>query len=108
LVLMTDGNENIGDAMGAVLAAKRLGVTVDVVPMGVARANDVSVQKVLIPPKLKKGQSFEAKIFVQADQAQTASVRLYRNEQFLGEQKVELSAGKNLFTFPQTLSEPDV
>ena len=43
---------------------------------------------------------------MQADQAQNATVRLYRNEQFLGEQKVELSAGKNLFTFPQTLSEP--
>src|SRR4029077_7942670 len=58
------------------------------------------------PPKLKKGQAFEIKIFVQADQAQTATVRLYRNEQFLGEQKVELSAGKNLFTFPQTLPDP--
>jgi len=28
---------------------------------------------------------------------------LYRNEQFLGEQKVDLAAGKNLFTFPQSL-----
>jgi uncharacterized membrane protein len=106
LVLLTDGNENTGDAMGAVLAAKQqLGVTVDVLPMGVSRANDVSVQKVQVPPKLKKGQAFDIKIFVQADRAQSATVRLYRNEQFLGEQKVELSAGKNLFTFPQTLPE---
>ena len=37
LVLLTDGNENVGDAMGAVLAGhQQLGVTVDVVPMGVA------------------------------------------------------------------------
>jgi uncharacterized membrane protein len=107
LVLMTDGNENIGDAMAAVLAARPLGVTLDVVPMGVARGNDVCVQKVQVPPKLKKGQAFEVKIFVQADRAQTATVRLYRKEQFLGEQKVELAAGKNLFSFPQTLSEPD-
>src|SRR3989454_1201757 len=106
LVLMTDGNENVGDAMSAVLAAKPLGVTVDVMPMGVSRANDVSVQKVQVPPKLKKGQVFDVKIFVQADQAQKAIVRLYRNEQYLGEQPVELSAGKNLFTFPQTFPEP--
>ena len=105
LVLLTDGNENAGDAMSAVLAAKPLAVSVDVVPMGVTRANDVSVQKVQIPPKLKKGQAFDVKIFVQADQAQTATIRLYRNEQYLGEQKVELSAGKNLFSFPQTLPE---
>jgi uncharacterized membrane protein len=106
LVLMTDGNENVGDAMSALLAAKPLGVTVDVLPMGVARANDVSVQKVQVPARLKSGQAFEVKIFVQADQATPATVRLYRNEQYLGEQKVDLAAGKNLFTFPQTLPEP--
>ena len=105
LVLLSDGNENVGDAMAAVLAAKPLGVTVDVVPMGVTRVNDVSVQRLQVPPKLKKGQSFEVKIFVQADQPTPATVRLYRNEQYLGEQKVDLSAGKNLFSFPQTLSE---
>src|SRR6266480_2786381 len=59
LVLITDGNENMGDAMSAVLAAKPLGVTMDVLPIGVTRANDVSVQKVQIPPRLKKGQAFE-------------------------------------------------
>ena len=106
IVLMSDGNENLGDAMAAVAGARSQGATVEVVPLGVSRGNDVFVQKVQVPAKLKKGQPFEAKIFVQADAAQTATVRLYRNEQFLGEQKVELAAGKNLFTFPQTLPEP--
>jgi uncharacterized membrane protein len=105
IVLMSDGNENIGDAMAAVAGAKSQGATVDVVPLGVTRGNDVFVQKVQVPTKLKKGQPFEAKIFVQADQAQKATVRLYRNEQFLGEQTVQLDAGKNLFSFPQTLPE---
>ena len=106
LVVMSDGNENVGDAMSAVLAAKPLGVTVDVVPLGVVRANDVSVQRLQVPPKLKEGQVFEVKIFVQADQATPATVRLIRDDQFLGEQKVDLSAGKNLYTFPQTLPKP--
>jgi len=106
LVLLSDGNENIGDAEAALLAAKPLGVTIDVVPLGVERGNDVSVQKLGLPGKVKKGQTFEAKIFVQADQAQPATIRLYRNEQPLGEQKVELAKGKNLFTFPQTLYDP--
>jgi len=105
IVLMSDGNENIGNAMAAVAGAKSQGATVDVVPLGVTRGNDVFVQKVQVPTKLKKGQPFEAKIFVQADEAQTATVRLYRNEQFLGEQKVQLDAGKNLFSFPQTLPD---
>lgn len=106
LVLFSDGNENVGDAISALLAAKPLGVTLDVLPLGVSRANDVSVQKVGIPSNVKKGQTFEVKIFAQASRAEEATVRLYRNEQLLGEQKVELAAGKNLFTFPQTLSDP--
>ncbi len=35
-----------------------------------------------------------------------ATVRLYRNDEFLGEQRVALAAGKNLFSFPQALNEP--
>ena len=55
LVLLTDGNENVGDAMSAVLAARPLGVTVDVVPMGVARANDVSVQTLPVAGQAEEG-----------------------------------------------------
>ncbi len=106
LVLLSDGNENMGDAMNAILAARPLGVTLDVLPLGIERHNDVSVQKLVLPERLKKGQTFDVKIFLQSDRAEEGTVRLYRNEQFLGEQKVPLAAGKNLFTFPQTLNQP--
>jgi len=106
LVVLTDGNENVGDAFAAVVAARPLGVTVDVLPLGVTRGGDVSVQKISLPPRLKKGQTFETRIFAVADQAGEGTVRLYQNDQLLGEQKVRLEAGKNLFTFPQTLTEP--
>ena len=106
LVLFSDGNENVGDAIAALVTARPLGVTLDVVPLGVERGGDVSVQRLVIPPNLKKGQTFEAKIFATSDKAQEAVVRLYRNDRLLGEQKVGLEAGKNLFSFPQTLEEP--
>jgi uncharacterized membrane protein len=106
LVLLSDGNENVGDAVSALAAARPLGVTLDVVPLGAARGNDVSVRKLAVPSIVKKGQTFDVKIFAQADQAQQASVRFYLNESFLGEQKVQLNAGKNLLTLPQTLEQP--
>ncbi len=105
MVLLSDGNENVGDAMAALLAAKPLGVTLDVVPLGVTRGEDVAVQKIGLPSNIKKGQTFDAKIFATSDRPRDARVRLYRNDQLLGEQKVHLDAGKNLFTFPQTLPE---
>ena len=105
LVLMSDGNENIGDVLAEVAIARSLGVTIDVLPMGARRGNDVTVQRIGIPNKLKKGQTFDAKIYVVADREQESTVRLYQNERYLGEQTVKLSPGKNLFTFPQTLPE---
>lgn len=106
IVLISDGNENVGDAAAAGFAAKPLGVSIDVLPLGATRKNDISIQKLSLPPQLKKGQTFDVKIFAQADRAQRGTVRLYRNDQLLGEQSVSLDAGKNLFSFPQTLSEP--
>lgn len=106
LVLLSDGNENVGDALGAVAAARALGVTLDVVPLGAVRGGDVSVQKVGIPAKLKTGQTFDVSIFIQSDTNRAATLRLFQNDRYLGEQPVELAAGKNLFTFPQTLTEP--
>src|SRR5690606_23890976 len=106
IVLKSDGNENTGADLSAVACAVHQGATVDVLPLDVTRANDVLVPNVQVPPKLKKGQPFEVKIFIQSDQRQTAAVRLYRNEEFLGEQNVQLEAGKNLFSFPQSLPDP--
>jgi uncharacterized membrane protein len=106
MVIISDGNENIGDAMTAVLSAKPLGVTFDVIPIGGMRGNDASIQKLSLPNNLKKGQTFEVKIFAQADKPQTATVRLFRNDQYLDAQRVQLEAGKNLFSFPQTLDQP--
>src|SRR5207244_11431147 len=57
LVILSDGNENIGDAIGALLASKPLGVSVDVVPLGVSRSNDVSVQKLTLPNSLTTRQT---------------------------------------------------
>jgi hypothetical protein len=59
LVLLSDGNENIGDAFSALAAAKPLGVTLDVVPLGASRGNDVSLRKLSVPAGLKKGTTFD-------------------------------------------------
>ncbi|HNQ87778.1 MAG TPA: glutamine amidotransferase [Verrucomicrobiota bacterium] len=106
LVLVSDGNENVGDALGAVAAAGALGVTIDVLPQGVVRGGDVSIQKVVVPGTVKEGQTFDVKIFAQSDTQRTGALRLFRNDQYLGEQSLELGSGKNLFTLPQTLTEP--
>lgn len=106
IVVISDGNENLGDAMAAVEAAVPLGVSVDVVPLGIGRSGDVSLQRVALPSRLKVGQTFDLKVFVESDHATPATLRVLRDDAVLGEQAVEIAAGKNLFSVPQTLAQP--
>lgn len=106
LVLLSDGNENVGDAIGAVAAAQALDVTIDVLPMGVTRKGDVALQKVTVPSKLRTGQPFDVNVFVNSDAEQDATLRLYQNDHFVGEQTVRLAPGKNLYGIPLKLDEP--
>jgi Ca-activated chloride channel homolog len=106
IVLLSDGNENLDDAIQAAVSARASGVSIDVVPLGAERDNQVSVRRLDVPSAVAKGQTFDVKVFVEAAQAGPANVQLYRDERFLGESAVQLEAGKNLFTFPQTLTEP--
>jgi len=105
MVLVSDGNENVGDALNAAASARALEINVDVIPAGGESKADVALRRLQLPARVKQGQTFEAKVFVEADESGPATVRLYRNEQLLGEQQIQLEVGKNLLTFPQTLSE---
>ncbi|MBI1839989.1 MAG: VWA domain-containing protein [Verrucomicrobia bacterium] len=105
MVLVSDGNENMGDAVSALLSARGLGITVDVLPRGVERKGDAAIERVALPGRLKKGQVFEPKVFIESGQDQKGVLRIFRNDQLLGEQPVELKEGKNVFSFSQQLSE---
>src|SRR5947209_14472574 len=50
IVVLSDGNENRGNAMEQALAAKSLGVPIDVLPIDYYYDREVLVEKVSIPP----------------------------------------------------------
>ncbi|WCJ59535.1 glutamine amidotransferase [Fontisphaera persica] len=106
LVIASDGNENVGDALAAVMSVRPLGVTVDVIPLGTQRGHDAAVQRLGLPARIKEGQTFDAKIFITADAPRAGLLRFYRNEEYLGEAPVQLETGKNLYSFPQKLEQP--
>lgn len=106
IVLLSDGNENLGESLPALRGAVPLGVTIDIYPMGAQRGQDVSVQRIGVPSLVKSGSSFDAKVFATADQPEEATLRLFINDQLIGEEDVQLKPGKNLFTIPQILNEP--
>jgi len=61
LVVLSDGNENIGDAMAAAAAAKPLGVSIDVVPLGVERGTMFRCKSSVCRAASKKGRRSKPK-----------------------------------------------
>ena len=65
LVIVTDGNENLGDASRVARTLAEDGIGIDVVPVRLPKHNEISIDKVVVPSNLRQGQSFEAKVVLQ-------------------------------------------
>jgi uncharacterized membrane protein/Mg-chelatase subunit ChlD len=59
LVLVSDGNSNLGDWMPVVDAAKAQGVPIDVVPLKYNVQNDVMVQRLIAPEWKRENEPFD-------------------------------------------------
>ncbi|MBC8354589.1 MAG: VWA domain-containing protein [Planctomycetes bacterium] len=114
IVIVTDGNENIGDArtMAAMLADDGIGI--DVVPIKLTARAEVAVEKVTLPPNIRKGQPVETRVIVNnyADRTIPGTLRVTRRvgaqEEFLGEIDVELEPGKTPYSFAHEIEQPAV
>lgn len=108
IVLITDGNENRGNAAAEAQNAKASGIVVDVLPLEYARGVEVLVDKVILPTEVLPEEEFEIKVVVQAFQATRAKLRLYENDQLIADQPVEVFPDRpNVFSVTRTLETPD-
>lgn len=101
IVLLSDGNETVGDASAQAHIAQSGGIAIDTVSTGSPKQDEAWVESFSIPSSLKTGEPFEARVVVGANRAQTARLRVYRNGQPVGERTVSLSAGRSVFLIPQ-------
>ncbi|HEV3024118.1 MAG TPA: vWA domain-containing protein, partial [Pirellulales bacterium] len=62
VVIVTDGNQNIGDAMEQARALAAAGIGIDVVPIRSQSFGEVSVEKVTIPSDVRRGQPFDLSV----------------------------------------------
>ncbi|OAI45600.1 hypothetical protein AYO44_12720 [Planctomycetaceae bacterium SCGC AG-212-F19] len=68
IVLISDGNENIGNAEEQARIAKQNGVQIDVVPLGKGfkNQNEVLVQSVEVPPLTEQGSRFPIRVLIRS------------------------------------------
>jgi uncharacterized membrane protein/Mg-chelatase subunit ChlD len=119
VVIVTDGNENQGDARSVAQALADAGIGIDVVPVSMTSRAEVAVEKVTLPTDIRKGQPIEARVVVNnysepTDQNNggriTGTLKVMRHsgqlEEMLSEQEVTLEPGKNVFSFEHKIDQP--
>lgn len=115
IVVVSDGNENLGDALEQAQALAGAGVGIDVVPVHYNRRGEVLVERVAIPNDLRRGEPFDLKIVLNntretgGGDAGTVSGKLVLKKQVRGdsvvvsEGPVQLPPGKRVYTVRQEI-----
>lgn len=106
IVVLSDGNQNTGDAIDAARAAAAAGVAVDVVPLSYQNRNDVILEKAVVESRVSLDEPFEVRIIATSTQAARAHMTVLQDGKPIGSQDVSLEPGKkNAFTLPTQVRE---
>jgi Mg-chelatase subunit ChlD len=101
-VLLTDGRENVGNALKQAEILKRKGIVLDIFPIKNSIASEVQLKDVSIPENMHLNENFEINISVKSTVKTSAVLKLYTDRQLTGTRTVELQKGDNNFTFSST------
>lgn len=119
LVLVTDGNQNVGDALEEARAIAEAGVSIDVMPVPLDQRSDVAVETMALPPDIRRNQPFEARVVVNntstdetgAGKSVKGHIRIVRKagdrEETLVDEPHEIKPGKTVLPFRQEIDQPD-
>ena len=105
IVLLSDGNETSGRACVLIDSLREQGIQVDVLPLASAGEEEALLERIIVPDRVKSGEKFKIKIIAKSFQKSSGILRLYRNDQLLNEEKVNLKEGQNIFMFQQSLDQ---
>ncbi|MGD9648576.1 MAG: VWA domain-containing protein [Pirellulales bacterium] len=118
VVIISDGNENLGSAREEALQAAEAGIGIDVLPVQTTARSDVSVERLVVPTDIREGAPFDLRIVLNnsvGDGGRTAPptgrLRVLRRAggetTLLSEEQVTLAGGRQVFTVREQLDEPD-
>ena len=76
IVILSDGNENIGNALAEADVAKSNGIPIDVVPIEYESPNEVVFESIKAPPRARPGQTAELRLLLRSQRAAKGTVFL--------------------------------
>lgn len=113
LVLLSDGNENAGDAVLEAQQLRASATPVDVVPLTYVREHEVVFERLSGPGTARVDETITLNALLRTTQRVRGSVRVYQNDELVqfgsrAAQPVQLEDGPNRLSIPVPLREPGV
>ena len=95
IVLISDGNENLGSAARAIWQAQQLGIPIDTVPLAGRPKPGLLLDSVSLPAQVFSGERFPIELTLESPRSVAATVELTAEGKSLGVNSVQLAGGTN-------------
>lgn len=106
IVLLSDGNENLGSSLEVARIAKNSGIPIDTIPLRYESRNDLQLEKIVIPERTTKDAPFDLKVYVNAEKDTEGVLRIFEDGELIIEDKRMIRAGRNPpLVLPRRLTE---
>ncbi|MCG8333486.1 MAG: VWA domain-containing protein [Proteobacteria bacterium] len=107
IVLLSDGNQTVGNAGQMAGLASSLGIEIYPVTFASRQiGKEVFLDKLETPKNISLETPFEVKVQISSSDKNRAELLLLRNDELVSNTPITLHAGKNLFRFTDVLKEP--
>ncbi|NLM13756.1 MAG: VWA domain-containing protein [Epulopiscium sp.] len=105
IVLISDGQENMGDALSQAKILAGQNIKVDVVPIKHSISEEVQITDLTIPQYLNLHQEFTAQIRVDSLVDTKGILKIYNGKNLVETQNVSIRKGQNRFVFSDQAEE---
>lgn len=102
VVLLSDGNETVGDAM----VAASTGGRVSTVPLATRTQAEIQVSAVNLPTQVAIDSPFNVEVVIDANHADEVLVEVFRGDYLIKSERQTVSAGENRFQFSEQIDRP--
>jgi Ca-activated chloride channel family protein len=104
LVLVSDGNENLGSVARGIWQAQQLGIPIDTVPLAGHAKPGLLLESVGFPGQVFSGEHFPVEVTLESPRAASATVEMTAEGKTIGTSTVPLAAGANHLRLQATVN----
>ncbi|MEW9701644.1 VWA domain-containing protein [Paenibacillus sp. SI8] len=105
VILLSDGEENVGDVLRQGRLLRDRGVRVDVVPIPSKEKKDAAVEILRVPDKLYQAEAYTLEAVIRSTTAGSAQLRIFEDDREMTNQAVTLNKGENRYAVQSLAKE---